>query len=200
MGGGRDTHFFKAAERESTPPPPPTIKRKKLVVFSSFSERKMNKQKEKRNRTGDRLKNSCELKHWQEERHQSSVFGSEPNDARQMRWFSWKWLDISQLSQRGATFQRKQDARNTWFQCTVAAGPYPSSLGGVYQPGGKHNHIWWDGYTTVSLQRNNNNNKSTTHHSFHESAPGICMTVVLWQDCTGSTRKKKCHEWLHLTH
>lgn len=25
-----------------------------------------------------------------------------------------------------------------------------------------------------------------THHSFHESARGICTTVVLGQDCTGS--------------
>lgn len=74
-----------------------------------------------------------------------------------MRWFSWKWLDISQLSQRGAIFQRKRDAPNTWFQCIVAAGPYPSSLGGVYQPGGKknkkHKQIWSDSCTTVSLEK-----------------------------------------------
>lgn len=30
-----------------------------------------------------------------------------------------------------------------------------------------------------------------THRSFRESARGICMTAVLWRDCTGSGKKKK---------
>lgn len=36
--------------------------------------------------------------------------------------------------------------------------------------------IWIDSSTTI------------TYHSFRESAPGICMTVEPWQDCTDSRR------------
>lgn len=44
--------------------------------------------------------------------------------------------DIFPVSQRGKIFQRKQDDSKTCSRCIVVEAPYPSSLGGVYQPEG----------------------------------------------------------------
>lgn len=82
-------------------------------------------------------------------------------------------------------FRRKQDDPMTGSQCIVEAAPYPSSLGGVYQPGRANKRLcscFFKRYMLITKPL-----KTVTHRSFRESAPGICTTVVLWQDCTDST-------------
>lgn len=69
----------------------------------------------------------------------------------------------------------------TCSQCIVVPAPYPSSLGGVYQPAGTGRQALSQGIPHPATF-----SPTCTHRSFHESARGICMTVVLWRDCTGS--------------
>lgn len=71
----------------------------------------------------------------------------------------------------------------TCSQCIVAPAPYPSSLGGVYQPARTATQALSLGTTHT---RPATPSHTCTHRSFHESARGICTTVVLWRDCTGS--------------
>lgn len=73
---------------------------------------------------------------------------------------------------------------------------YPSSLGGVYQPEQKITQevaIVPTGVYIINIIYYSSSYGLIigTYHSFRESGPGICMTVVLWQDCTGSERGEK---------
>lgn len=74
----------------------------------------------------------------------------------------------------------KQDTltQEVCSQCIMMAAPYPSSLGGVYQPvgeTGRHcdRRICNTPTDTATLAC------KSTYRSFHESARGICTTVVL---------------------
>lgn len=75
----------------------------------------------------------------------------------------------------------------TCSQCIVVIAPYPSSLGGVYQPveTQRETPLPIDPYH-CACEPPPKYQEIFTHHSFHESAQGICTTVVLGQDCTGS--------------
>lgn len=96
-----------------------------------------------------------------------------------------------QLSQRGENIPKKTryfDPK-TCSQCIVVVAPYPSSLGGVYQPveTQRETPLPMDPYHFVSAEPKHL--EIFTHRSFHGSARGICTTVVLWQDCTGSEKQ-----------
>lgn len=63
--------------------------------------------------------------------------------------------------------------------------PYPSSLGGVYQP-----VKGWKEPLSQKIPNPTTVSQPFTHRSFRESAQGICMTVVLLRDCTGSEKQE----------
>ena len=129
----------------------PTFKREKRAYWE--------------NRTSNTHTSSSSLKHWGWEESDTSqvffFFFQERGKGVHVRWasemVSARKMIYSQLSQTGEDIPKKTryfDPK-TCFLCIVVAALYPSSLGGVYQPGRtdtrktvcprslfSHNHFW----------------------------------------------------------